>query len=346
MKTAVVILNYNGLKYLQQFLKKIAVNCPAGTELIIADNASSDGSVQWLENNFPDVRLIKHSRNEGFAGGYNKALREIQAEYFAILNSDIEVTDDWLIPLIDFMEDNKDVAACQPKILSYSEREFFEYAGAAGGFIDVFGFPFCRGRIFTTLEKDENQYEDVKDVFWATGACMIIRSEIFFSAGGFDNFFFAHMEEIDLCWRIQRMKHRIVSLPYSSVYHIGGGTLSKNSPVKTFLNYRNNLSMLLKNLPASLLLPVFLFRLITDVAASVVFLFYNGFSHFFAVYKAYFSFLLHFPSLIKKRSGDSKMSKSLPLAIYRRSLLIDYFVLGRRKYASLISENAANKARD
>jgi GT2 family glycosyltransferase len=336
MKVAVVILNYNGLKFLQQFLKRIVDNCPSYGEVIIADNASSDGSVDWIKNNFPSLRLIQHAANLGFADGYNEALKQIEAEYFVILNSDIEVTDNWLAPLIEFMESNSHAAACQPKILSYSDRNHFEYAGAAGGFIDMFGFPFCRGRIFTTLEKDEKQYEDVKDVFWVTGACMIIRSEIFFSAGGFDGFFFAHMEEIDLCWRIRRMKHRIVSLPFSKVYHIGGGTLSKNSPLKTFLNYRNNLSMLLKNLPAYLLLPVFVFRILTDITASIVFLFASGFSHCAAVYKAYWSFMVHISQLIGKRIAFSRnYSTSLPETVYRRSVLLDYFILRKKKFSGL-----------
>ena len=343
MKVAVVILNYNGLKFLQQFLNRIVTNCPANGEVIIADNASSDGSVQWLKNNFPSLRLIQHSFNKGFADGYNEALKQTDAEYFVVLNSDIEVTDGWLAPLIDFMEVNKEVAACQPKILSYHNKKYFEYAGAAGGFIDVFGFPFCRGRIFTSLEKDGKQYDDVKDVFWVTGACMIIRSEIFFNAGGLDGFFFAHMEEIDLCWRMQRMKYRIVSLPYSCVYHIGGGTLSKNSPLKTFLNYRNNLSMLLKNLPVHLLLPVFLFRILADITASIVFLFASGFSHFAAVYKAYLSFLFNIFQLLKKRKAFNRnISSRLPETIYRRSVLLDYFILGRKKYSALFLNKSKN----
>ncbi|MBK5286153.1 MAG: glycosyltransferase family 2 protein [Bacteroidia bacterium] len=336
MKVAVVILNYNGLRYLQQFLGRIVANCPSYAEVIVADNASTDGSVQWLEKDFPTIKRIQHNFNKGFAGGYNDALRQIEADYFVILNSDIEVTDGWLPSLIDFMESNSEVAACQPKILSYHNKNSFEYAGAAGGFIDVFGFPFCRGRVFTTLENDEKQYDDVKKVFWVTGACMIIRSELFFEAGGFDDFFFAHMEEIDLCWRLQRMKYSVVSLPYSHVYHIGGGTLSKNSSMKTFLNYRNNLSMLAKNLPALLLLPVFLFRIFTDVAAAFVFLFYSGPSHGFAVLKAYFSFLLNLPSLVNKRRlfNKNNSAKLLP-TIYRRPIMLDYFILRRREYRML-----------
>lgn len=343
MKVAVVILNYNGLKFLQQFLKRIVDNCPAYAEVVIADNASADGSVQWLRDNFPSLRLIQHSFNKGFADGYNEALKQISAEYFVILNSDIEVTDGWLAPLIDYMEVHKDVAACQPKILSYHDKNYFEYAGAAGGFIDIFGFPFCRGRIFTALEKDEKQYDDVKEVFWVTGACMIIRSEIFFRAGALDGFFFAHMEEIDLCWRIQRMQYKIVSLPFSCVFHIGGGTLSKNSSLKTFLNYRNNLSMLLKNLPVHLLLPVFLFRILADVTASFVFLFASGFSHFAAVYKAYLSFLFNIFQLLKsRREFNRNVSSQLPETVYRRSVLLDYFIFGKKKYSKLFFKKSGN----
>jgi GT2 family glycosyltransferase len=339
MRVAVVILNYNGLKFLQQFLKRISDNCPSYTEVVIADNASTDGSVQWLKENFPGMRLIRHSSNLGFAGGYNEALKHIEAEYFVILNSDIEVTDGWLEPLIEFMDNHKEVAACQPKILSYNNKDYFEYAGAAGGFIDVFGFPFCRGRVFSSLEKDEGQYNDVKEVFWVTGACMIIRSETFFSMDGFDDFFFAHMEEIDLCWRIQRTGRKIVSLPFSSVYHIGGGTLSKNSPTKTFLNYRNNLSMLLKNLPAGLLLPVFIFRLVTDITASLVFLISSGVGHFIAVYRAYAGFITGIPYLISRRKEFSKNnSTSLSSVIYKRSILINYFLFKKKTYSSLFNK--------
>ena len=336
MKVAVVILNYNGLKFLRQFLQRIVDNCTENGQVIIADNASTDGSLEWLRENYKSLRLIQFSSNKGFAEGYNEALRQIDAKYFVILNSDIEVTDGWLAPLINYMDSNIDVAACQPKILSYANKDSFEYAGAAGGFIDAFGFPFCRGRIFTTLEKDNGQYDDVKDVFWVTGACMIIRTEIFFEAGGFESFFFAHMEEIDLCWRIHMMKHRIVSLPYSKVYHIGGGTLDKNSSLKAFLNYRNNLSMLAKNLPVYLLVPVFLFRIVSDAIAAIVFLFYSGINHFAAVPKAYFSFIYHLPQIARERKTfRRKYSNGLPASVYRKPVLIDYFVFRKTKFFSL-----------
>jgi len=336
MRTAVVILNYNGLKFLKQFLSQVIAQCPPDAEVIIADNHSSDGSVQWLQENEPALRIIQHPVNYGFAKGYNEALRQVDAKYFVILNSDIEVTPGWLSPLLDYMEQHTDVAACHPKILSFYNKEYFEYAGAGGGFIDVFGFPFCRGRIFTTLEKDTGQYDDVTPVFWATGACMLVRADCFWQAGGFDNFFFAHMEEIDLCWRLQRMKYRVMYLPFSKVFHIGGGTLPKNSSRKTFLNYRNNLSMLAKNLPASWLLPVFLFRLITDTLASAVFLFHSGPAHFASVWKAYFSFLANLGLIFHSRNEFGKTySFKLPSAIYRGSVLLTYFTAGKKKFSQL-----------
>ena len=336
MRTAVVILNYNGLRFLKQFLSAVIFQCPPGTEVIVADNNSSDGTVQWMKENYPEIRVIQNPVNYGFAKGYNEALRQVDAEYFVILNSDIEITPGWLAPLIEYMEQHPDVAACHPKILAFNDKQHFEYAGAGGGFIDIFGFPFCRGRIFTTLETDAGQYDDMTSVFWATGACMITRANIFWQAGGFDDFFFAHMEEIDLCWRFQRMGYKIMYLPFSKVFHIGGGTLPKNSPRKTFLNYRNNLSMLAKNLPAGWLIPVFLFRFLADAVASAVFLFQSGFPHFISVWKAYFGFLANLGSIIRKRKEFRRMySYHLPSTIYRGSVLLSYFIGGKKKFSQL-----------
>ncbi len=336
MRTAVVILNYNGLKFLKQFLSTIIVQCPKDAEVIIADNNSSDGSVSWLEENYPEVRVIQHPVNYGFAGGYNRALKEVDAKYFLILNSDLEVSPGWLSPLIDYMEQHTEVAACHPKILSFHDKKYFEYAGAGGGFIDVFGFPFCRGRIFTTLETDAGQYDDVKPVFWATGACMMVRADCFWKAGGFDEFFFAHMEEIDLCWRFHRMGYEVACVPHSKVFHIGGGTLPKNSARKTFLNYRNNLSMLAKNLPAALLIPVFLFRCVSDALASAVFLFYSGPAHSASVGKAYFSFFTNLGSIIRKRKDFGRTySFHLPSTVYKGSVLLAYFITGKKKFSEI-----------
>src|SRR6478609_7911509 len=225
-KVAIVILNWNGRKFLQQFLPGVIQHSPDAS-IVVADNASSDTSVEWVEQNYPGVRIIRNPRNEGFSKGYNLALRQVKAEYFILLNSDVQVTAGWLNPLIELMDKNPQVAACQPKIRSFTQPEHFEYAGAAGGYIDSFGYPFCRGRIFDNLEKDEGQYDDEQTVLWATGACLMIRSKLYHQAGGLDEDFFAHMEEIDLCWRLNLMGYQVKYCPDSIVYHVGGGTLNK-----------------------------------------------------------------------------------------------------------------------
>ncbi len=246
MKIAVVILNYNGESLLREFLPKV-VAFSSQAEVVVADNASTDGSIALLKNEFPQVRTICLSENFGFAEGYNRALAEIDADYFVLLNSDVEVTENWLSPMLDFMESHAEVAACQPKILSYNEREKFEYAGACGGYIDSLGYPFCRGRIFTTVESDEGQYDKIAPVFWASGACLFVRADKFREVGGLDGRFFAHMEEIDFCWRLQARGNRLVCVPQSTIFHIGAKTLAKENPMKTYLNFRNNLLMIYKN---------------------------------------------------------------------------------------------------
>ncbi|MDO4191554.1 MAG: glycosyltransferase family 2 protein, partial [Bacteroidales bacterium] len=245
-KIAIVILNYNGEHFLRQLLPSVVSNSPEA-EVIVADNASTDGSIAFLKQEMPDIRIIEMDKNYGFAEGYNQALRHVEAEYYVLLNSDVEVTPHWLVPLVDYMERHPQVAACQPKIRSFHHREQFEYAGAAGGFIDALGYPFCRGRIFGTLENDESQYDTIEEVFWATGACLMIRSHLYHQLGGLDSGFFAHMEEIDLCWRVKARGYKIVCIPQSFVFHVGGGTLSAESPHKTYLNFRNNLLMIYKN---------------------------------------------------------------------------------------------------
>ncbi|MGM9746740.1 MAG: glycosyltransferase family 2 protein [Paludibacteraceae bacterium] len=246
MKTAVVILNYNGETLLRTLLPTVVAHSPQA-EVIVADNASTDGSLNLLRQTFPQVRIIALSENYGFAEGYNRALAQVDADYFVLLNSDVEVTAHWLEPLLDYMNCHVDVAACQPKIMSYTDRTKFEYAGACGGYIDALGYPFCRGRILSTVESDNGQYDDVADVFWASGACLLMRADKFREAGGLDGRFFAHMEEIDLCWRMQARGNRIVCVPQSTVYHIGAKTLAKEHPMKTYLNFRNNLLMIYKN---------------------------------------------------------------------------------------------------
>jgi len=246
-KVAVVVLNWNGEKLLKEFLPSVINSLPIYAEVIIADNASDDNSIQFLKEHFPEVKIIKNKSNGGFAKGYNEALKTVNNPYIVLLNSDIETPNYWIEPVINAMELNPEIGAAMPKILQYKKKSHFEYAGAAGGFIDKWGFPFCRGRIFNELEEDHGQYNTNIPVFWASGACMFVRNELFKKLEGFDEFFFAHMEEIDLCWRIQRNGHKIYVIGESHVFHLGGGTLNKLSPRKTFLNFRNNLLLLVKN---------------------------------------------------------------------------------------------------
>ena len=285
-KVAIVILNWNGEKMLRKFLPSVIEHSPQA-QVYVADNASTDGSMELLRTQFPMVKTIVLDRNWGFAEGYNKALAQVDAEYYVLLNSDAEATPQWLDLLVDFMDANKDVAACQPTLLSDAKRDMFEYAGADGGFIDRYGYPFCRGRIFDVVEQDEGQYDDICDVFWATGACLLIRSEDYWKAGGLDGRFFAHNEEIDLCWRLRLLGRRICCNPMSYVYHVGGGTLPKGNPRKTFLNFRNNLTMLYKNLPQEELGKVMRVRWLLDyVAAWQTLVFKGHVGDFVAIYKA------------------------------------------------------------
>ncbi len=303
IKIAVVILNWNGKNWLQQFLPVILRHTKDAI-IYVVDNNSNDDSISFLSENFPLVKIITHKENLGFAEGYNKALKKINAEYYILLNSDIEVTNDWIPPIINLMDSDKDIAACQPKLLDYKNRKFFEYAGASGGFIDVLGFPFCRGRVFEDIEEDKGQYDDAIDVFWATGACLFLRSTYFWKVGGFDEDFFAHQEEIDLCWRLKNIGYKVMVEPKSFVYHVGGGTLSTGSSYKTYLNFRNNLYMLFKNLPTFYLFFVFPIRLILDGLAAFTFLKKPyGINNFFAVIRAHFSFYFSLPNLIYKRKN-------------------------------------------
>ena len=272
-KVSVVILNWNGVGMLQKFLPKVVeYSVNQGVEICVADNASTDESVSYLQANFPNVRLIVLDKNYGFAEGYNRALEQVKAEYVVLLNSDVEVSLHWLEPLVEYMDAHPEVAACQPKIRSERNKEYFEYAGAAGGYLDKYGYPFCRGRIFDVVEKDEGQYDTVSSVFWATGAALFIRLKDYQEAGGLDGRFFAHMEEIDLCWRLRSRGRGIACIPQSVVYHVGAATLKKENPRKTFLNFRNNLLMLYKNLPEKELKHVMFVREVLDCVAALVFL--------------------------------------------------------------------------
>ena len=317
-KVAVVILNYNGQKFLETFLPSVVENND-GYEIIIADNASTDNSIDFLKSNYSNIKVIQLTNNEGFAGGYNNALQKIEAEYYVLLNSDVEVTPNWVKPMIDLMDNDKTIAACQPKIRSYHQKTHFEYAGAAGGYIDWLGYPFCRGRVFDSYEQDLGQYDDTKEVFWATGACMFVRAKVFHDLGGFDTHFFAHMEEIDLCWRMKNAGYKVMYSSVSTVYHVGGGTLHKSNPRKTFLNYRNGLAMLYKNLPSNKLFSTILLRLVLDGISGVKLLIDGSFSDFLAVIKAHFAFYAMIPKLERK-------SPKNVIGIYQKSIVWEHFV--------------------
>jgi len=311
MKTSVVILNWNGAEMLRRFLPSvIAYSQGEGVEICVADNASSDNSCEVIEREFPEVRLIRLSENYGFAEGYNRALQQIDAEYVVLLNSDVEVTSGWLEPMTDYLDKHPQVAACQPKLLSFQEKSCFEYAGAAGGFIDKYGYPFCRGRIFDVIESDHGQYEDIIPVFWATGAALLIRLQVYCEVGGLDGRFFAHMEEIDLCWRLRSRGYGIVCLPFSRVYHVGGATLKKENPRKTLLNFRNNLIMLYKNLPENELYRVMRVRLFLDYLAAFVFLLKGDKNNSLAVLRAHKEYMsMRF--LFKAERDENLRSASL-----------------------------------
>ena len=288
MKVAIVILNWNGKEMMREYLPSVIEHTQnEGVKVIVADNGSTDGSVAMLEKEFPDTPLVVLESNYGFAEGYNKALAQIKADYYLLLNSDVEVKDDnWVEVMLSYMEQHQDVAACQPKIMALKRPDYFEYAGAAGGYIDNYGYPFCRGRILDCVEKDEGQYNQPVDVFWATGAALMVRAQDYWEAGGLDSRFFAHMEEIDFCWRIKAAGKRIVCLPQSKVYHLGGASLNQGNPRKTFLNFRNNLLMLYKNLPDSELKSVLRMRAWLDFLAAVHFLVKFDWANFKAVFKA------------------------------------------------------------
>jgi GT2 family glycosyltransferase len=336
-KIAIVILNWNGVKMLETYLP-IVLNCSRDEAVVyVADNASTDGSLELLRGKFPECRLIVLEKNWGFAEGYNKALAQIDAEYYLLLNSDVEVTPRWLTPLIAFMDAHADVAACQPKLLSIYNKVMFEYAGASGGYIDRFGYPFCRGRVFDTIEEDSGQYDQPADILWATGAALMIRSKDYWECGGLDGRFFAHNEEIDLCWRLRIRGRRICCLPESRVYHVGGGTLPKSNPMKTFLNFRNNLTMLYKCLPDSELRSVMRWRWLLDyLAAFEMLLLKRNVGEFKAVCRARRAF----KSWRKEFAADRlliQQSRSTANIKERRSfsLLWQYYVKGRRRYSDL-----------
>jgi GT2 family glycosyltransferase len=335
-KIAIVILNFNGRDYLEKFLPSVLAHSPNGS-VIVADNASSDDSVPFLKAQFPEVELIEMHENWGFAGGYNMALNQVEAEYYVLLNSDVEVTPNWTESILQLMKQDKSIAACQPKILSYHHKEQFEYAGAAGGYIDALGFPFCRGRIFHELEEDQGQYDDMRQIFWATGACLFIRSEIYHQMGGLDEDFFAHMEEIDLCWRINNAGYKIYYEGQSAVFHVGGGTLHKSNPRKTYLNFRNGLTLLFKNLPKRQLIWKLPFRLLLDYVAALKFLLADSGQDAKAVIKAHRDFFRYLYLYKAKRRMARKFHKNdqKSAVIYRRLIIVDHFLFKKKRFDEL-----------
>ena len=319
-KIAIVILNWNGAKLLEQFLPSVLLYSDEAT-IYVADNASTDASIKVIKTKFSSVTIIQNEGNYGFAKGYNVALQQVEEEYYALVNSDIEVTEGWLTPILTAFDSEPNIGIIQPKLLDYKNKEYFEYAGAAGGFIDQYGYPFCRGRIFDTIEKDNGQYDDAREIFWASGACFFIRKEVYRKLNGFDDDFFAHQEEIDLCWRAFNLGYKAKYTPLSVVYHVGGATLNESNPKKTFLNFRNSLLMLTKNLPENKLAPILFTRLCLDGLAGIQFIFTGKFVHCFAILKAHISFYGLINKNLKKRSG--KQSENY---YQTNSIVYGYFV--------------------
>ncbi|RIV68627.1 glycosyltransferase family 2 protein [Flagellimonas aequoris] len=333
MKIAVVILNWNGEALLERFLPSVMEHSK-GADIYVVDNASTDGSLDFLKQHYPSIGVVQNDVNGGFAKGYNDGLKHIEADLFCLLNSDVEVTENWLGPIIKAFDEIPEAAIIQPKILDLKQKDHFEYAGAAGGFIDMLGYPFCRGRIFQSIEKDEGQYDDIKEVFWATGACMFIKSEVFRSLNGFDEDYFAHQEEIDLCWRAKNAGHKVFYVGQSSVYHLGGSTLSNMNPKKTFLNFRNSLFSITKNLPRKKAWPIVLIRLLLDGIAALRFVFQLKFDHCFAILKAHLSFYANFSKMYKKREKANFLLKYYPVT----SIVWSYFVHHIKNFNILVKD--------
>lgn len=337
MKIAIVILNWNGRSMLEKFLPSV-VSCSSDVaEIIVADNGSTDDSVDFLSTHYPSLRIIRLDRNYGFADGYNRALDQVEADYYVLLNSDVEVTPHWIEPVIEQMEQDRQIVAAQPKLLMYDQRDTFEYAGGAGGFIDKYGYPFCRGRLFTTLEKDKGQYDDPCEIFWASGAAMFVKSELWHKLGGLDGDFFAHMEEIDFCWRAKNSGYKVVYCPHSVIYHVGGGTLPKSSPRKTFLNFRNNMALLYKNLPQNRLWWVLSLRVVLDYVAGFKFLAEGHPQEFSAVAKAHRAFYKWMPRLKVKRYRRQEHQKVS--CLYQGRLLFDYYLWHKQRFSDLKIDN-------
>lgn len=332
---AIVILNWNGRKLLEQFLPSVLQSSYENCKIVVADNGSSDDSIPFLRQQYPTVELIGIPENLGYAGGYNKALSQLKADYYVLLNSDVEVSSDWLQPMVRLLETNSNIAACQPKLLSWKQKDSFEYAGAAGGWIDSFGYPFAMGRVLDICEKDEGQYDRAQPIFWASGAALFIRASVFNQMKGFDPYFFAHQEEIDLCWRIQLAGYQIFSCPQSTVWHVGGSTLPVGNSMKTFLNYRNNHIMLLKNLPVYKLCWVMPIRVFLDALAAWKGLLSGDFGYWLAVAKAHVAVVGWM--LNDRNKSLFPLSRKRPLSgVFRGSVLWAYYVRGRKTFVEIV----------
>jgi len=333
LKLSIVILNWNGHALLEQYLPSV-IRYSAGAEIIVADNASTDSSVAFVQENYPEIKIIQNSVNGGFAKGYNDALKNVETDIYCLLNSDVEVSENWLDPILKAFEELPEAAIIQPKILDLLKKDHFEYAGAAGGYLDRFGYPFCRGRIFQALEKDEGQYNDITEIFWATGACMFIKRDVFNRLDGFDEDYFAHQEEVDLCWRAHNARYKVYYVGGSEVYHLGGSTLSNMNPKKTYLNFRNSLYSITKNLPRKKALPIILVRLVLDGVAAIRFVFQFKINHCFAILRAHLSYYRNIRRTYRKREKANFILKYYTT----KSIVWSYFVDQVRKFNILVKD--------
>lgn len=333
MKIAIVILNWNGEALLERYLPSVLENSPHET-VYVADNASTDGSVAFLQSEYPQVGIVQNTSNGGFAKGYNDSLKHIDADVYCLLNSDVEVAPNWLDPILKLFAEREDIGIVQPKILDLMNKQYFEYAGAAGGFIDMLGYPFCRGRIFQSLEKDQGQYDDISEIFWATGACLFIRRDLFHELGGFDEDYFAHQEEVDLCWRAKNRGHKVYYVGQSHVFHLGGSTLSNMNPKKTYLNFRNSLFSITKNLPRKRAFTIIMSRLLLDGIAGLRFIYQLKFKHCWAIIRAHLSYYRHFRKMYTKREKSNYVTNYYAT----KSIVWSHFVHQIRNYHKLVKD--------
>lgn len=332
---AIVILNWNGRAHLEQFLPSVMASTYPDLSVVVIDNGSSDDSVSFLQQQYPSITIVQLDANYGFAGGYNRGLKQVNAEYYVLLNSDVETTPGWIEPMLSLLESDTSIAACQPKLLQYHQKDLFEYAGASGGWIDFLGYPFARGRIFDVCEKDEGQYDSTVPVFWASGAALMIRSRCFQEAGGFDEYFFAHQEEIDLCWRLQWLGYQVYCCPESVVFHVGGGTLPKGNARKVFLNFRNNLVMLAKNLPVGEAIAKIAWRFILDAISATKSLLAGEGTYFIAVFRAHIAFLTWLFFKRSKSIFPRKISRARH-GYLKKSIVWQHFILGKKKFLEIV----------